>query len=865
MAESLTLECPIRGVLKATPKSKSGLKPTEEFFRVQAIKYLLGKGYPQSHFKIEAVVKRFGNSARNSMRADFAVLDRPIAALSTGDVNSLLKHAILLCEVKRDNAASDYVKNNQVEPLLDFAKDDKCLALYWDNVDQRVFWTTREKGKRVVHEGALALLPKYGRDIKLKPLSFNDTKATDNLIGLFDRIADLLHQTSVDLDQRFSVMLQLILTKLYDEHLHEGKPSEELEIQDYATLGYTPSNALKTFNAIVTKAVRHYQMHLPRNVDQTLPTKVTGDTLLEICKILSPIRLTASRRDVIQAFYMKFAKGLYKWDLAQFFTPPTVTDFIVDILNPQSLERIKDPACGSADFLTAAFHKRRYTDHNYADCIWGADNSKNAVQVAVLNMLLNGDGKSNIKEMDSLAMVDAERDRYDILVCNPPFGVRIKETNKHTLRKFDLGHEWQWDENLRQYEIATNKALLDSQETGILFAEACVLQTKPGGRIGIILPNGYLANRSKRYHILREWLLRQCRLVAICSFPRFTFKTSGADVSASVLYFEKRDTPLELLTEDDSYRFSVQLIQNVGWNLGDKKAAPRYLRNREDGSYLVGEDGNRLLDADFAALLDDLRSSAATQDFPWLTAGLSSSESDYGWSVPIKNVLSDDDLTIDPKRFCRKFVELRNKLRARNHHLLGGLVDFIPERRTKEGHRVTRVKEKTYAYVELQDIGSGEFGFTELLGWELPDRAKHFAEGGDIYLGSIWGSVSKWCMIPNDAKSVIVTNGCHRVRVKKDQETYLPDLVAFLCSEQYAIQMRGFARGSDGLAEVTEDDAAKVIIPSLSEEARTALRPYILSLLSGTPDLRSKVNVLTHDKTIQYPPSSKRPSHVVLV
>lgn len=455
MAESLTLECPIRGELKATPRSRSGLRPTEEFFRVQAIKYLLGLGYPRSHFKIEAVVKRFGNAARNSMRADFAVLDQPVTSISSGDVDTLLKHAILLCEVKRDNAASDYVKNTQVKPLLDFAKDDKCLALYWDNVDQRVFWTAREKGKRIINEGALALLPKYGRDIKLKPLAFNDTKVSDNLIALFDRIADLLHQASVDLDQRFSVMLQLILTKLYDEHLHEAKPSEELDIQDYSTLGYTPSNALKTFNAIVTKAVRHYQMHLPRNVDQTLPTKVTGDTLLEICKILSPIRLTASRRDVIQAFYMKFAKGLYKWDLAQFFTPPTVTDFIVDILNPQSLERIKDPACGSADFLTAAFHKRRDTDHNYADCIWGADNSKNAVQVAVLNMLLNGDGKSNIKEADSLATVDAEIDRYDILVCNPPFGVRIKETNRITLRKFDLGHDWTWEDTEGRYTRAS--------------------------------------------------------------------------------------------------------------------------------------------------------------------------------------------------------------------------------------------------------------------------------------------------------------------------------------------------------------------------------------------------------------------------
>jgi type I restriction enzyme M protein len=295
---------------------------------------------------------------------------------------------------------------------------------------------------------------------------------------------------------------------------------------------------LKKQTAVPKIAKSLFVQRFPKEVDKKLHTKVSGEVLLEICKLLAPVRLIASKREVIQSFYMKFAKGLYKWDLAQFFTPPTVTDFIVDILNPQSLEHIKDPACGSADFLTAAFHKRRDIDKNYADCIWGADNSKNAVQVAVLNMLLNGDGKSNIKEMDSLATVEVERDHYDIMVCNPPFGVRIVEKSAQTLRHFDLGHEWEWDEKIKGYKQPKIKKLVGKQETGILFAEACVIQAKPKGRIGIILPNGYLGNRSKKYRLFREWLLRHCRLVAICSFPRFTFKTSGADVSASVVYLD---------------------------------------------------------------------------------------------------------------------------------------------------------------------------------------------------------------------------------------------------------------------------------------------------------------------------------------
>jgi type I restriction enzyme M protein len=207
MSDPLTLTCPIRGVLRTAVKSKDGLKPTEEYWRVEAIKYLLKLGYPKKHFKIEAVVKRFGHAGRNSMRADFAVTDIPTGAIASGDVAALLDHAVLLCEIKREGADRDYVKITQVKPLLDFAKLDKCIAVYWDDVDQRVFWTEREKGKKKVREGPAALIPKFGRAIKLKPLSFNDIKEADDLLGLFERIEDSLHSGSIDPEQRYGVML----------------------------------------------------------------------------------------------------------------------------------------------------------------------------------------------------------------------------------------------------------------------------------------------------------------------------------------------------------------------------------------------------------------------------------------------------------------------------------------------------------------------------------------------------------------------------------------------------------------------------------------------------------------------------------
>ena len=67
--DNLHIICPVRGQLKVKKKSKDGLTPKEEFFRVEAIKYLINLGYPKENFYIEPIVKKFGNGGRNSFRS----------------------------------------------------------------------------------------------------------------------------------------------------------------------------------------------------------------------------------------------------------------------------------------------------------------------------------------------------------------------------------------------------------------------------------------------------------------------------------------------------------------------------------------------------------------------------------------------------------------------------------------------------------------------------------------------------------------------------------------------------------------------------------------------------------------------------
>jgi type I restriction enzyme M protein len=428
-----------------------------------------------------------------------------------------------------------------------------------------------------------------------------------------------------------------------------------------------------------------------------------------------------------------------------------------------------------------------------------------------------------------------------------------------------MGHEWILDD-VGEFKL-TNR-LVDSQESGILFAEACVKMLRPGGRMAVVVPNGYLGNRSIRYAALREWLLRHCRIMVIVALPRFTFKASGADVSASVIFCEKRSEPLSASCLDNTYDTCVEIIDRVGWMTGDKKGAPLFRRDPADGTYLLDDEGHLIPDSDFDDALGRIRSGDSAQYASWLVRDLPgpSREARPGWTVPISAVTSDSYRTLDPKRLCRKFAELRTEIKTRPHFAIGDIVDFIPERTSSFGARLSFEASRIYRHVEIQDVETGAFRWNERRGWELPQRARHLAETSDIYIGGIRNSVRKWFLVGQDARNLVVTNGMHRMRIKKGAEEYLLDLLVGLCSESYRVQMRGLARGADGLAEIAAEDVAKVVLPKIEDTAiRDAVQPFIDQLLLGRVGLDAVVNDLLSHGSLSIPQPAPQPDHTALL
>lgn len=335
------LHCPIRGNVIARERSSDGLRYSEEKRRIDSIRFLLGKGYPASHFKVETTLLRFGNQGRNSFRTDLAILDGPVSELPR-DVEELKPHIKLIAEIKRDNAEAVAAKKTQVYPALDFIHDVAALGIYWDDTEQRLFYRSIKGTKTVIHETSAALLPRWGQSLGVPRLTKADLRTT-NLLELFKKIEDRLHSEVPDKSRRFVIMLQLILLKLFDEHSH-SQPTQELDLQDFVDAPLGNDDVTKHFAKMLGKAVKFYGRYLPDEV----PAKIglSAAMLRSISSLLAPISIFSSKRDVIQDFYMYFAQGVYKWDLGQYFTPIEVVDFIVSLVNPQAGDQLKDPACG---------------------------------------------------------------------------------------------------------------------------------------------------------------------------------------------------------------------------------------------------------------------------------------------------------------------------------------------------------------------------------------------------------------------------------------------------------------------------------------------------------------------------------------
>lgn len=207
----------------------------------------------------------------------------------------------------------------------------------------------------------------------------------------------------------------------------------------------------------------------------------------------------------------------------QYYTPRPLIRTMIKVMNPKIGEKIYDPACGSAGFLCEAYEylyeKMEKTAANLEqlqdNTFFGKEKKNLAYIIGTMNMILHGIEAPNIVHTNTLGenIRDIqEKDRYDIILANPPFGGKERI------------------EVQQNFDIKTG-------ETASLFMQHFIKSLKAGGRAAVVIKNTFLSNVDNGSISLRKHLLETCNLHTILDMPAGTF--TGAGVKTVVLFFTK--------------------------------------------------------------------------------------------------------------------------------------------------------------------------------------------------------------------------------------------------------------------------------------------------------------------------------------
>ena len=253
-------------------------------------------------------------------------------------------------------------------------------------------------------------------------------------------------------------------------------------------------------------------------------------------------------------------------DKGQFFTPRNLVRAMVEVLDPPGDAKIVDPACGTGGFLAEvhAYQKRKETAP-LKDTLIGIDKDRDMWRLASAFLAITTQGRATVLNKDSLDLRDLRNlpsslspFDADFVLTNPPFGARIGVRKSDILQQFALGHLWSFYPTSRCWK--RNEALRGSQDPQVLFIELCVELLRPGGKLGIVLPEGIFGNRQCGY--IWDYLRSMGRILALIDCTRTTFQPS-TDTKTNVLFFERRRGSSSVIT-DDQQKVWIAVAVNCG-------------------------------------------------------------------------------------------------------------------------------------------------------------------------------------------------------------------------------------------------------------------------------------------------------------
>lgn len=408
-------------------------------------------------------------------------------------------------------------------------------------------------------------------------------KEINNLKLIFRNIRDYIagNMTGITRDEQIAKNLMLILfCKIYDEKYNK-------QVKFYITEKMSDKDVKNIMDSLLVDMKLKYNS-IFNDEDEI---ELYGDVLKYVIKKLQPYSLTTANRDIIADAFEELIGTSFRGGEGQFFTPRNIVEMIIDVLSPNPGEFIMEPACGSGGFL--AYILRNYQKNICKDYhLHGIEKDEFLSKVARMYLAVLGDPNYNVFCENSLDVPSKWKNnteklvslgKYDVILTNPPFGAKIPISDPEVLKQYELGHVWK--KNGSKWILETK--IRDKQPPQILFLERIIQMLKPGGRAGIVLPDGMFGNPSDRY--IWEYAKKYVYIKGVISLSQEAFQPS-THTKTSVLFVEKKKD----INDVSDYDIFMATATNVGHNKNGKEI---YLID-VNGDFIFDANGNKILNDD---------------------------------------------------------------------------------------------------------------------------------------------------------------------------------------------------------------------------------------------------------------------------
>lgn len=598
----------------------------EEYVRQTIEKRLINEHkYNRERINIEYTLKL----GSRKPRADIVIFPKDCTELTQNNI-----HIIIECK----NETIDHNNNKEgIGQLQSYMSAcPNCEWGMWTNGKQKDVFRKNINDKGEIEfleyndipfaDGSLEDIDRPKRD-KLKK-AFED-----NLLFVFKTCHNHIYvNEGLQKQPAFFELLKLIFCKIEDE---KNIPNP---LEFYATSAERNNqDGQLTVKKRISKIFDRVKLKFSNIFDSNDEIKLKARTIAYLVAELQKYSLLNTNIDIKGKAYEELVGANLRGDRGEFFTPRNVMKMTVEMLAPQIDEKVLDSSCGTGGFIVNALtyvisnlekvmeeqlgkKKDKWNSDEllaYRDRIaevasnsfFGFDINPDLVKATKMNMVMNNDGSGNILPCNSLDPPHLWSDDFktklanalgttkekiinsnsiaffDVIVTNPPFGSKIPVKDSAVLQQFDLGHIWNKDSSGNWIKTKKLHASVPPEQ---LFIERCLQLLKPGGRMGIVLPDAILGSPGLEY--IRTWLIQKAYIIASIDLHEDTFQPRNG-TQTSVLFIQKK-TQDEIDKEEKSgqmkdYKIFMAMVDRIGH---DRRGTTLFKRDKYGNEILVPEE-----------------------------------------------------------------------------------------------------------------------------------------------------------------------------------------------------------------------------------------------------------------------------------